>query len=173
MFNVQQTWIFRQHSDRILLRVIPLMTAEKTNHIALLYKLSFIKKRSFWHPVMMWCNWVWVRMRDYECSARAALLPFPPNRRYHLVRVCSPRTRWHCGPSTLPLSVASSPVSQNAMRAPTTLLVIALAFRGRFAKLSRLLVNAATWTYQSIDKKAWDVLFQEMKHSLWEGVGCF
>lgn len=37
---------FLQHSDhkKSLLPVIKLMTEEKTNHIALLYKLSFIKK---------------------------------------------------------------------------------------------------------------------------------
>lgn len=93
---------------------------------------------------MVWCNRMWVRMRDYECSAHAVRYPSLQTDSQLLVRVLSPRARGRCAPSTLPLSMASSPMSQNAVRASAAFLIIPLAFRGRLAELSRLLINTAT-----------------------------
>lgn len=116
------------------------MTAEKTNHIKITYKLSCIK--SFWHPVMVQRNQVQVVMKDYECSAHTAqyLSCFLKS----LVRVCSPWAGGDWWPPSLILSVASSPVSQNAVRTSTAFLIVSLTFRRRLAKLSRLFINAAT-----------------------------
>lgn len=66
-----------------------------------------------------------------------------------LVRVCSTGVRGRGGAVAPSLSV-SSPVAQNAVRATTTFLVVSFAFGRRLAKLSGLLVHAATcWHEES------------------------
>lgn len=120
------------------------MTSGKTNHIKITYKLSWIK--SFWHPVMV--RWV---SEDEGLWMKCPRLPITHQTHTHslslysLVWVCSSRAGGHWRPSTLSLSLTSSPVSQDAVRTSTAFLIISLTFRGRLAKLSRLFVNAATW----------------------------
>lgn len=92
-------------------------------------------------------NWVRVVMKDYKCSAHAA--HYPPNTLScflkSLVRVFSPWAGGDWWRPSLILSMASSPMSQNAVRTSTAfLIIISLTFWRRLAKLSRLFINAAT-----------------------------